>query len=60
MHRFIPDGLLARFSVIGPDKAASLAIMERFVPNLVMRVAAKERRALIGTARASSLMAIGA
>ncbi len=60
MHRFIPDGLLARFSVIGSDKTASLAIMERFVPNLVMHVAAKERRALIGTARASSLMAIGA
>jgi len=60
MHRFIPDGLLARFSVIGSDKAASLAIMERFVPNLVMHVAAKERKALIGTQRASSLMTIGA
>ncbi len=58
MHRYIPDGLLARFSVVGPDQASSLAIMERFVPNLVMHVAANQRRALIGTARASSLMAI--
>ena len=59
MHHYIPDGLLARFSVVGPDKVSSLAIMERFVPDLVMHVAANQRRALIGTARASALMAIG-
>ena len=56
MHRYIPDGLLARFSVAGSDKAASLAVMEQFIPRLVMHVAAGQRRALIGTARASSLM----
>jgi EpsI family protein len=59
MHQYIPDGLLARFSVAGSDKAASLAIMERFIPKLVMHVAANQRRALIGTARASALMAVG-
>lgn len=57
MHRYIPDGLLARFSVVGSDKARSFAIMENFVPNLVMHVAANQRRALIGTARASVLSA---
>jgi EpsI family protein len=59
MHRYIPDGLLARFSVVGPDKAASLAILERFIPKLVVQVAAGQRRALIGTVRASSLMTTG-
>jgi EpsI family protein len=57
MHRYIPDGLLARFSVVGSDKARSLAIMEKFVPNLVMHVAANQRKALIGTVRASALSA---
>jgi EpsI family protein len=59
LHHYIPDGLLARFSVVGSDKAASLAVMERFIPKLVMHVAANQRRALIGTQRASALMAIG-
>jgi EpsI family protein len=59
MHRYIPDGLLARFSVVGPDKTASLAILERFIPKLVVQVAAGQRRALIGTVRASSLMTTG-
>lgn len=57
MHQYIPDGLLARFSVVGPDKAASLAVMERFIPKLVMQVAPARRKALIGTARATQLMA---
>lgn len=56
MHGYTPDGLLARFSVIGTDKVRSLAIMERFIPRLVMHVAASQRRALIGTERASRLM----
>lgn len=59
MHRYIPDGLLARFSVVGSDKARSLAIMQNFVPDLVMHVAANQRKALIGTARASALSATG-
>jgi len=56
MHQYIPDGLLARFSVAGSDKAASLAIMEGFIPKLVMHVAPARRKVLIGTARAAALM----
>ena len=56
MHGYTPDGVLARFSVIGPDKANSLAIMERFIPQLVMQVPAGQRQALIGTERASRLV----
>jgi len=55
MHGYTPDGVLARFSVIGSDKANSLSIMERFIPKLVMQVPASQRRALIGTERASRL-----
>ena len=55
MHGYTPDGVLARFSVIGSDKANSLSIMERFIPKLVMQVPADQRRALIGTERASRL-----
>ena len=52
MHHYVPDGLLARFSVTGPDAAAGLGIMMRFIPRLVSHVASGHLEALIGTSRA--------
>ena len=56
IHRYIPDGLLARFSVAGPDTASAFEIMRLFIAGLVGRVAAGERAALIGTSRAHLLV----
>jgi EpsI family protein len=56
MHRYIPDGLLARFSIIGPDVDLSLASITQFAADLIMHVAPDQRRALIGTMRADSLL----
>lgn len=55
MHRYIPDGLLARFSIAGADMDASFAGMRSFIAELVMRVAPADRGVLIGTARAQAL-----
>ena len=58
MHHYIPDGLLARFSVSGPDSAPAFAAMKTFIAELVLKVAAGSRAPLIGTARARLLEAI--
>jgi EpsI family protein len=55
----IADGLLARFSVVGPDQAASMATMLEFIPLLVRATPAGLRDVLIGTLRASELRARG-
>jgi EpsI family protein len=59
MHRYIPDGLLARFSIIGPDVALSFASIAQFIADLVTHVAPEQRRVLIGTMRANSLLKVG-
>jgi EpsI family protein len=59
MHRYIPDGLLARFSIIGPDVRLSLSTITEFIVELVMHVAPEQRSALIGTARADLLQKMG-
>lgn len=55
LHRYIPDGLLARFSVSGPDMNAAFAHMGAFIRGLVLQVAAADRAVLIGTGRAQAL-----
>jgi EpsI family protein len=55
----IADGLLARFSVLGPDPASAIGVLERFIPGLVRAVAAEHRDVLIGTQRAAALAAAG-
>jgi EpsI family protein len=55
MQHYIPDGLLARFSVVGPDAAAALSIMTRFIPRLISHVAVDQLKPLIGTARAMQI-----
>lgn len=48
LRGFIPDGLLARVSVVGNDKAEALATLDRFVRTLVASVDPKGRSLLIG------------
>jgi EpsI family protein len=55
----IADGLLARFSMLGADPAASIGVLERFIPGLIRAVAADHRDVLIGTQRAAALAAAG-
>ena len=54
----IADGLLARFSIVGPDIEASLETMKSFIPKLVMAVAPDRRGVLIGTERAARLVSV--
>jgi EpsI family protein len=55
MHHYIPDGLLARFSVVGPDAQAAVATMVRFIPLLIAHVPANELAPLVGTERAEAI-----
>jgi len=59
MRGDIADGLLARFSMLGPDPAAAVGVLEAFIPVLVRAVAAGHRSVLIGTERATALAAAG-
>ena len=54
---YIADGLLARFSALGPEPALALTVLERFIPALVMSVPEYNRSALIGTSRARAIAA---
>jgi EpsI family protein len=56
MHHYIPDGLLARFSITGPDSEPAFAAMRSFIAELVMKVGAASRAPLIGTERARLLL----
>lgn len=55
LHRYIPDGLLARFSVAGVDMDSSFKNMRSFISELVMQVAPADRGVLVGTERAVAL-----
>jgi hypothetical protein len=55
MRGDVADGLLARFSVLGADSAASADIMKAFIPALVRAVATQSRDVLIGSRRAAAL-----
>ena len=55
MQHYIPDGLLARFSVTDPDAMAALGIMMRSIPGLVAHVAVGQLEPLIGTSRAMQM-----
>ena len=58
MAGVVADGLLARFSVAGPDPAESVRLMIAFVPQLILAVPAGKRAALIGQTRATALAAL--
>jgi EpsI family protein len=51
----LADGILVRFSVGGPDAAASIALMQAFAPALVKAMAPADRQVLIGAGRAAEL-----
>lgn len=55
MRHYIPDGILARFSIVGSDFPLSINVVTQFVPTLIKHVTAANRAALIGTERASLL-----
>ncbi len=55
MHRYIPDGLLARFSTAGGDMDAAFASMTGFISEIILRVAPADRGVLVGTERAAAL-----
>jgi len=59
MEGYIVDGLLARFSSVGPDSQSLFAALEQFVPALISAVPADKRSALIGTPRAQAISAAG-
>jgi EpsI family protein len=53
----IYDGLLARFSVLGSDTDAAFAMVQNFIGELVLAVRGPQRVGLIGTSRASAMLA---
>jgi EpsI family protein len=59
MQHYIPDGLLARFSVVGPDAQVALETMTRFIPALIAHVAADQLAPLVGTERAMAMEGSG-
>jgi EpsI family protein len=56
MHHYIPDGLLARFSIAGPDSGLAFTALRAFIAELVLKVQATTRAPLIGTERARLLL----
>ena len=55
MQGIIPDGLLARFSVVTLDEGAPFAELGAFIPALLRAVAHDRRKVLIGTERARAM-----
>jgi EpsI family protein len=51
------DGLLARFSILGSDMDAAFQSLEGFIGELVLAVQGPLRVSLIGTSRASAMLA---
>jgi EpsI family protein len=55
MHRYIPDGLLARFSMRKSGAGDAFADISEFVPALLAEIPKDRRRVFVGTARAQLL-----
>jgi EpsI family protein len=55
MHRYIPDGLLARFSMDETDSGSAFAAIAEFIPALLAQIADDRRGVFVGTARAQLL-----
>jgi EpsI family protein len=58
MHGAIADGVLARFSTISPQSDTALAMLARFIPQLLRAVDPTDRRTLIGTVRADAIASV--
>ena len=55
MHRYIPDGLLARFSMVETGSDSAFAEMCRFIPALLAEVPKNRLSVFVGTRRARLL-----
>lgn len=55
MHRYIPDGLLARFSMVETGPGAAFAEISRFVPALLAEIPRGSLGVFVGTTRARLL-----
>ena len=56
----ISDGLLARFSVLGPDPAQGIVAMRNLIPALMRAVAPERRSVFLGSQRALALNSVTA
>lgn len=56
LRGIVSDGLLMRFSAVGPDPAGLFPRLESFIPPLVHAVRPDQRPALIGTELANALV----
>jgi EpsI family protein len=52
MHRYIPDGLLARFSMVESDASIAFKEISIFIPALLAQVPGDRLSVFVGTARA--------
>lgn len=52
---YVPDGLLARFSIEGTEPERQIPVIQSFISTLISEVGASSRNALIGTDRAKLL-----
>jgi EpsI family protein len=57
MEGIIADGLLARFSIIGPDPSRSFVVLNEFIRALLLSVNPTRRPAFVGTSLARALAA---
>jgi len=57
MEGIIADGLLARFSIIGPDPSRSFVVLNDFIRTLLLSVSPTRRPAFVGTSLARALAA---
>jgi EpsI family protein len=55
MHRYIPDGLLARFSMVETGSGAAFAEISRFIPELLSEIPKGHLGVFVGTTRARLL-----
>jgi EpsI family protein len=55
MHRYIPDGLLARFSMVETGSGAAFAEISRFIPELLSEIPKGRLGVFVGTTRARLL-----
>jgi EpsI family protein len=59
MHRYIPDGLLARFSMVDADSDSAFATISAFIPALLAEIPKGGRSVFVGTVRAQQLAEAG-
>jgi EpsI family protein len=59
MHRYIPDGLLARFSMAESDTTGAFKEISTFIPALLAQIPGDRLNVFVGTARAQQFVRAG-